>query len=279
MQQDNPVFEHVIAELKKHPAALLSAFDSAQAEMQSLVGPNSSLRWAEEGARIAQQGPRAWEAATEYFKASPKVASIIGFPQFERWVEGGIDLTQDAPVVAAAYFRSSPEVLPTLPPRHIAGWAALGRSLSKGTWKSSSLAARFFDVSGDLVEHVSFQELQMFVSLVQSLSNRSFDLASEALVLGQRVLPGVTEREELISLATVLADTSWREVRGSFEASARVGSSVDRRLRRRYFSLTERLARMGLGNVSSFMIETSHSLARMPYDNQLMVMERAEDLA
>ena len=274
-----PEFEHVLAELQKHPAALMAAYDSARADVSSAVGPVPALRWAEEGVRIAAQGPRAWEAATEYFRASPQVVQVIGFPQFERWVESGIELVQESPVVAASFFRASPEVLPTLAPRHIAGWAGLGRSLSKGTWKSSSLAARFFDISGDLVQNVNYHELQLFVSLVQVLSNRSYDLASEALVLGQRVLPSVNEREELISLATVLADTSWREVRGSFEAASRVALNVDSRLRRRYFGLTERLARMGMSNVSSFMLESAHALARLPQEQQLTVLERAEDLA
>ena len=270
---------HVTVELEKHPAALLAAYEAAKDAVMATVGDASALRWAEEGVRLANLGPRAWEAATEYYKASPEVVEVIGFPQFERWVESGVELVEESPIVAASYFRSSPQVLPTLPPRHIAGWAALGRGLSKGTWKSSSLAARFFDVSGDLVQNVSFHELQLFVSLVQTLSNRSYDLASEALVLGQRVLPAVAEREELISLATVLAETSWREVRGSFEAASRVSLSVDRRLRRRYFALTERLARMGMSNVSAFMLESAQSLARLPQEEQQIVLERAEDLA
>jgi hypothetical protein len=238
-----PDHSHVIAELEKHPAALLAAYEEAKDRVFAAVGSASALKWAEEGVQLANLGARAWEAATEYYKASPQVVEIIGFPQFQRWLESGTELVDESPVVASAYFRASPAVLPTLAPRHIAGWATLGRGLSKGTWKSSSLAARFFDVSSDLVQNVTFHELQLFVALVQTLSNRSYDLASEALVLGQRVLPAVGEREELISLATVLAETSWREVRGSFEAASRVSLSVDRKLRRRYFSLTERLAR------------------------------------
>ena len=269
----------IIEELRKHPSALLSAYEGAHDSVVSVIGPSPALRWAQEGVRIAQQGPRAWEAAAEYFKASPDVVNVIGFPQLERWVESGIELAADAPVIAASYFRASPRVLPTLAPRHISGWAGLGRGLSKGTWKSSSLAARFFDVSDDLVQQVSFHEMQLFVALVQTLANRSYDLAAEALVLGQRVLPSVTEREELISLATVLAETSWREVRGSFEAAARVTANLDRRLRPRYFALAERLARQGLGNVSGFMVESAQSLARLPQDQQLIVLDRAEDLA
>ena len=271
--------DSVIQELKKHPSALIAAYEAVHAEVEATLGPAPTLRWEQEGVRIAQQGPRAWEAAAEYFKASPQVVQIIGFSQFERWAESGIELTAEAPVIAASYFRASPRVLPTLAPRHIAGWAALGRNLSKGTWKSSSLAARFFDVSDDLVQQVNFHEMQLFVALVQTLASRSYDLAAEALVLGQRVLPAVSEREELISLATVLAETSWREVRGSFEAATRIGLSIDRKLRARYFALTERLARHGLSNVSAFMVESAQSLSTLPQEQQMMVLERAEDMA
>ncbi len=269
----------LINELKKHPSALISAYENAFDEVSKTLGPAPTMRWAEDGVRIAQQGPRAWEAATEYFKASSDVVKLIGFPQFERWVESGIELTVEAPVIAAAFFRASPNVLPVLAPRHISGWASLGRGLSKGTWKSSSLSARFFDVSDDLIQNVNFHELQLFVALVQKLASRSYDLAAEALVLGQKVLPTVTEREEVISLATVLAETSWREVRGSFEAASRVTSSVERRLRSRYFALAERLAHNGLINVSGFMIESSQSLAQLPQEEQSQVLDRAEILA
>ena len=269
----------LINELKKHPSALISAYEGAVESVSKTLGPAPTMRWAQDGVRIAQQGPRAWEAATEYFRASSEVVQLIGFPQFERWVESGVELTVEAPVIAAAFFRASPSVLPILAPRHISGWASLGRGLSKGTWKSSSLAARFFDLSNELVQSLNFHELQLFVALVQKLASRSYDLAAEALVLGQKVLPTVTEREEVISLATVLAETSWREVRGSFEASTHVTSSIEKRLRPRYFALAERLAQNGLVNVSGFMSESSQSLALLPPDEQSQVLDRAEILA
>ncbi len=129
--------DHVLSELRKHPSALAEAYEAAHEAVERAVGAGPALRWAEEGVRIAQQGPRAWEAAAEYFRASPDIVQVVGLSQLERWVESGIELAQDSPVVASAYFRASPEVLPTIAPRHIAGWAALGRGLSRGTWKSS----------------------------------------------------------------------------------------------------------------------------------------------
>ena len=180
----------LISELKKHPSALISAYEGAVDSVSKTLGPAPTMRWAQDGVRIAQQGPRAWEAATEYFRASSDVVKLIGFPQFERWVESGIELTVEAPVIAAAFFRASPNVLPVLAPGHISGWASLGRGLSRGTWKSSSLAARFFDISDELVQNVNFHEMQLFVALVQKLASRSYDLAAEALVLAEDEAPG-----------------------------------------------------------------------------------------
>ena len=279
MTSPSPDAEHVIVELSKHPPPLLAAFEEARPAVEDALGVPQALHWAQDGVHIAQQTARAWEAAAEYFRAGPRVTQVIGYPQLERWVEGGIELCQESPSIASSYFRASPGVLAHLAPRHIAGWAAMGRGLSRGTWKSSSLAARFFDSSPELTSALGFREMQLFTSLVEALSYRSYDLAAECLNLGHRVLPTVTEREALISLASSLVDSSWREVRGVFEAAARVSSSIDPKLRNRYFALTEELARLGMGNVSTFMLETTQAMARLPSEHHAQVLDRAQGLA
>ncbi len=79
--------------------------------------------------------------------------------------------------------------------------------------------------------------------------------------LGQRVFPTISEREELISLATAVVDGSWREVRGCFEAAGRVSSTVDKPLRSKVYSLTEAMAGKGLTNISMFVGEATHCLS------------------
>jgi len=268
-----------VAELKKHPSTLYQAFETALSTIEGLVDPAEQVRWAQEGVRVARQTARSWESAAEYFRASPRLIQALSYPQFQRWVDSGIELCKDSPTMAAAYFRASPGVMAHLAPRNIAGWATLGSGLSRGTWKSASLAARFFDSSPDLAAHLNFREMQQFVALIDALSRRSYDLAADCLHLGQRILPTITEREELISLATTVVDGSWREVRGCFEAAGRVPTSVSRPLRGRVFALTEEMARQGMTNVAMFMGEATQSLAKLPESEQEQVLTKAEELS
>ena len=91
--------------------------------------------------------------------------------------------------LAVAFFKASPSIVTNLRPQYIPRWAGLGRSLYKGTWKSSTLAARFFEVSPDLVRNLPFWDVEVFASLIEALSYKSYDVAAECLVLGRDVLP------------------------------------------------------------------------------------------
>ena len=265
--------------LGKYPAVLTEAFDATLQELTGLSDVSQRVRWADEGIRIAQQTARGWEASAEYFRASPQVLQVLNFTQFLRWSETGASLCQDSATVGAAFFRASPLALSKLPPRHIGSWAALGKSLSKGTWKSTTLAARFFDTSPSFLLSLDFKELESFASLLEALSNRSYDLAAECLQLGQRVLPTVQERMELISLARALAASSWREVRGCFEAVGKINAAIDAKHRARFLMLAERLARQGMTNVAGFILEMAGSLGEVQSEHQGYLLEQAESLA
>ena len=69
------------------------------------------------------------------------------FNYFMKWTDCGSDLCQESPTLATAYFEASPAAMSKLRSRHIETWAALGASLYKGTWKSSTLACKFFTYS------------------------------------------------------------------------------------------------------------------------------------
>ena len=112
--------------------------------------------------------------------------------------------------------------------QYIPRWAGLGRSLYKGTWKSSTLASRFFDVSPQLIRSLPFWDVEVFAGLVESLSGKSYDVASECLVLGRNVLPQMgREREAFLSMGRALAEGSWREVKACLEISGRVLPQVE----------------------------------------------------
>ena len=135
-------------ELGKLPPAVLEAYHEAVGAGQfDAFGPDEVGLWAKEGVSIGSQTIRSWEAAIEYYKVSPDVCRFLSFPSFMQWARCGTYLAQDSPTLAVAFFRSSVAIVPNLRPQYIPRWAGLGRSLYKGTWKSSTLAAKFFEVS------------------------------------------------------------------------------------------------------------------------------------
>ena len=133
--------------LRRYPPILFEAFEDTLHEIEQDIEPTQLVRWAAEGAEIAQATPRGWEASAEYFRASGKTLRVLSFAQFLRWAQTGASSALESTSVGAAYFRASPLALSSIPPRFITSWATLGNSLNKGTWKSSTLATRFFDNS------------------------------------------------------------------------------------------------------------------------------------
>ena len=264
--------------LGKYPSMLSEAFEGTLDEIEGEIEITQLVSWAAEGVGIAQATPRGWEASAEYFRASAKTLRVLSFAQFLRWAQTGASIALESTSVGAAFFRASPLTLSNIPPRYINNWATLGKSLNKGTWKSSTLAARFFDISSELLRSLEFPELEEYTNLVETLSHRSYDLAIECLQLGQRILPSVQDRKELISLARALATNSWREVRGCFEAMAKINGTIDSTHRARFMRLAERLSRRGMHNVAGIMLEMTEAMARVPATEQGELLEMAESL-
>ena len=237
----------VESELAKLPPAVLEAYREAAEAIKSAFGEEELAVWAKEGLAIGTQTVRSWESAVEFYKVGPQVARFLSFPSFMQWARCGTYLAQDSPTLAVAFFRASSSIVPNLRPQYIPRWAGLGRSLYKGTWKSSTLAAKFFEVSPDLVRSLPFWDVEVFASLVESLSYKSYDVAAECLVLGRNVLPAMgREREAFLSMARALIDGSWREVKTCLELVPRALQLVDENQTGRFLKLGERLAKVGL---------------------------------
>ena len=220
--------------------------------------------WTERGVGLAAQTVRSWEAAVRYFKVSPDVVGLMPFSYFTKWAECGAGLCEQSPVLAAAYFDASPGTMAVLRSRHIELWANLGRRLYKGTWKSTTLGCRYFETSPSLVRTLTLAELEQFVALLDTLSSRSYDLATECLGLGEKVLPLIgKDKSAFIALASVLAQTSWRQVKGFFDAGARSLPKIDSRQRLRFLTIADQLARQDGTNIPAVMLEVSESLGEL----------------
>ena len=266
-------------ELAKLPPAVLEAYQAANESVTESFGEDEIGLWAKEGLTIGTQTVRSWESAIEYYRVSPEVSKYLSFPSFMQWARCGTYLAQDSPTLAVAFFKSSVSIVPNLRPQYIPRWAGLGRSLYKGTWKSSTLAAKFFEVSPDLVRNLPFWDVEVFASLIEALSHKSYDVAGECLVLGRDVLPAMgREREPFLAMSRALIDTSWREVKACLELVPRALQQVDESQTGRFLKLGERLAKVGLRDTSRFLSDGTNALSKVPQGSQGYILDLCDAL-
>ena len=256
--------ESLEQELQRFPAAVAEGFRQAASDMTPALPPDQLATWARQGVDIAQESVRSWEAAAEYFRVSPAVHAILpSFPSLVAWAHGGLLLSQASPAVAVAYFRASPLSLDRLRSSQVPAWAEMGRTLDKGTWKSSALACAFFDSSPELLQVLAFPQLQRLQEFLELMSKHSLDLAQESLTLAKEAMPLLGEsRDSFISLVTTLAAGTWRQVQSCFAASMQIAPRVEESQRGRLFAMAERLAHSGHPSVSAFLQESSEGLAQ-----------------
>ena len=275
----NPATGELLAELAKLPPAVTEAYEAVSDAMAESFTDEEMALWAKEGVSIGTQTVRSWESAVEYYRVSPEVARSLAFASFMQWARCGTYLSQDSPTLAVAFFKASPSIVTNLRPQYIPRWAGLGRSLYKGTWKSSTLSARFFEVSPDLVRNLPFWDVEVFASLIEALSYKSYDVAAECLVLGRDVLPGMgREREAFLSMSRALTDSSWREVKACLEMAPRALQHVDEGQTGRFLRLGEKLAKMGLRDTSRFLYDGAQALSHVSGGSQGHILDLCEGL-
>ena len=266
-------------DLKKLPSEVLEEYQKSRDALKSAFSEDELVLWSQEGVTIAHQTVRSWEAAIEYFKASPEVAKYLNFPSFTQWVRCGTYLAQDSPTLAISYFRASPQVVPSLRAQYIPRWAGLGRSLYKGTWKSSTLAAKFYEVSPQLIRSLPFWDVEVFAALIEALSYKSFDVAAECLVLGQSVLPNMgREREAFLSMSRSLTTGGWREVKSCLDIAPTILSTIEEGQRGRLLRLAERLAKAGHRDTAAFLVAGSESLGKVNGGYQRYILDLCENM-
>ena len=266
-------------EIAKLPPAVMEAYQEATPSLESAFGQEELALWAKEGVAIGTQTVRSWESAVEYYRVGPHVARFLSFPSFMQWARCGTYLAQDSPTLAVAFFRASSSIVPNLRPQYIPRWAGLARSLYKGTWKSSTLAAKFFEVSPDLVRNLPFWDVEVFASLIEALSYKSYDVAGECLLLGRDVLPAMgREREPFLSMSRALIDSSWREVKTCLELVPKALQQVEEGQTGRFLKLGERLAKGGMRETSRFLSDGTNALSRVPQGSQAYILDLCETL-
>ena len=100
------------------------------------------------------------------------------------------------------------------------------------------------------MDSLTFPELERFAAFLDSLSHRSYDLASECLALGIQIFPLIDEdKTAFITLASALVDSGWREVKSFFDAGAKALPKIDKDQRFRFLKMAEELVQRGGSNI------------------------------
>ena len=277
---DTSALERIEPELRRYPDPVLEKFRAASAALEGRLREQDLADWANHAVIIADKAVRSWEASAEYLDASVAVQRQLPSGQFIRWAGIGGRLCDDSPSLAAAFFKASPDALTRLRPRYVEEWAGLGRALYRGTWKSSNLACRFYAISPQLLETLSFAEFTRFADCLRTLSRRSYDLADECLLKGARLFPGLgDQRDAFIAVTQALAERSWREVKGLFDAAAVSLADLEPDLRGRLLTISRRLIGAEQPNIGEFLSSGANAVSHVPPEFRQRLLELAEQPA
>ena len=268
-------------ELAPFSTALAEEFRRSAEVACDLLEPEEVALWAEDGLELARGSWRSWEAASEYFRATPQLLPLMGFAALQQWSRRGRDLVELSSSLAAAYFRASPGTLPQLSLAQIDDWVILGQQLYKGTWRSASLAVQFFDMSPALLSQLSLDEARALVRFVDVLAERSYDLATHCLSTAPTSLSPLPQqdREAFIRFAEVLAYTGWADARSYLEKGPILLSHVQASQRPRFLNLTREVARQEGRQAFTFFAEGARALSQVEGESHAYLLSLAEDLA
>ena len=144
-------------------------------------------------------------------------------------------------------------------------WAALGRQLYKGTWKSSSLAAQFFEISPQILSQITLSETRALVRFIDTLSSKSYELAAACLAVAPRVVASVSrpDRGPFLSFASVIAEMSWADARVYFEKGPVLLHHVHAEQRTRFLLLASAVARRAGRQAYPFFAESANALGQL----------------
>lgn len=269
------------AELGGYPLSLPREFRRAMESAAEMLDAQQLRAWAEDGAALARQSLRSWEAAAEYFRVTPQVLAAVPFVGFRRLTAYGRALADDSSSLATAFFRSTPDGLRHLSVQQMQDWADLGKQLYKGTWKSSSLASQFFEVSPQLLGQISLGELRALVRFIDALSAKSYELAAACLAVAPRVLGSLSriDRGPFLSFASVIAETSWADARVYFEKGPALLHHVQSEQRGRFLLLASAVARRAGRQAYPFFAESASALGQLDPNLHQQLLTLADSLS
>ena len=231
------------AELNGYGSSLPDDFLAAATALEPRVPTADLDAWAQSGMELAASSLRAWEAAAEYFRASPSVVNRLGVEGMREWSRLAVDLSQRSSLMAAAFLKATPGVLESLPADELGEWSRQGDRLCRGNWKSIALSSLYFQVSPELLQCISLDALGRVVDIVDGLTERSYELATSCMEISPQLFTALptSDREPFLRFARAVSLASWADIRLYFERGPKLLEGVATAERPRFLDLAARV--------------------------------------
>jgi len=267
--------------LSGFPAPLEQHFEAGLRALAPRLTPSQLQTWAETGVELTSLSLRSWEAAVEYFKAGAALPPNATWDAIEQLGREAVQMAGESAPLAVSFLRASAATMEVVGPAHVRQWADLGRRLYKGNWKSSSLAAQFFDLAPQIFQVLRIGQAARLVLFIDELSRHSYELASACLSSSPAVLQKLDEDDRLpfIAFAVELAQSSWADSRLYFERGSSLIQKVHAPVRERFLILAAQVARGHNRSAFQYFEEASAALGELEPDDHYRVIELAEQLA
>lgn len=267
--------------LSGFPAPLEQHYEAGLRALAPRLSPNQLQSWAETGVELTALSLRSWEAAVEYFKAGAAFPKSATWESIETLGRESVQMAGESAPLAVSFLRSAAPTMEAVGPAHVRQWADLGRRLYKGNWKSSSLAAQFFDLAPNVFRVLRIGQAARLVLFIDELSRHSYELASACLSSSPTVLQRMDEDDRLpfIGFAVELAQSSWADSRLYFDRGSVLIQKVHAPVRERYLLLAAQVARGHNRSAFQYFEEASNALGELEPDDHNKVIELAEQLA
>ncbi|RLT38148.1 MAG: VWA domain-containing protein [Chloroflexi bacterium] len=268
-------------ELKGYGASLPDDFLTAATALESQLSAEELDAWAQSGIDLAASSLRAWEAAAEYFRASPSVAERLGPEGLKTWSIIAGALSQRSSLMAAAFLKSTPAVLESIGVHDLEAWSEQGDRLCRGNWKSIALSSLYFQVSPALLRTLPLDSVGRIVDIVDQLTERSYELATTCMETAPTIFESlpVPDREPFLRFARAVARASWADIRLYFERGPKLIEGVAPLQRARYLDLSARVtSEVGRQGFPLFS-DAAQAMSSMPYDLHGGLLTFAERLS
>ncbi|MFN0096568.1 MAG: nitric oxide reductase activation protein NorD [Dehalococcoidia bacterium] len=267
--------------LSGFPGPLEQQFEAGLRALSPRLTPSQLQIWTETGVELTALSLRSWEAAVEYFKAGSSYPANATWDAIETLGRESLSMAAESAPLAVSFLRSAPAAMEKVGPGHIRQWSDLGRRLYKGNWKSSSLAAQFYDLAPTLFSVVRVGQASRLVLFIDELSRHSYELASACLSTAPDVLRRLEDDDRLpfLAFAVELAQSSWADSRLYFERGVALIQKVHGGDRERYLLLAAQVARGHHRSAFQYFEEAAVALGDVDPADHTRVVGLAEQLA